>query len=362
MTGSGHDNPVDSMAHISMLHRLAEAAADSLDAEEIVSAAWAELPLLVGADAAALILFHAKKVWIWAKPDQQGWGDGLRSRLSDRLDSSVKSRPSGQQPRRPLRRAHLSLVSKDDAAVHLQDDQTGYGYEVLMAVGGSEVGVLRVEHSAGASFTDQEKQVLSSSAALLGLAFGHLQAKRALQDMALRDSLTGVMARRALEESLHRELKAGLRYGTPASLLVMDLDYFTIVNDRLGHAAGDAVLKDVAALVRNNVRAVDCVGRFGEEQFAVVLPHTDVEMALRLAERIRAGIECHAFDVEDGQVRMTVSLGIASLQDASITNADRWIEAAVAALSEAKEKGRNRVVTHHACNPAPASAAALEAG
>lgn len=359
MTEPGRDNPVDGTAHMSMLHRLAQAAAGSVDPEEIVTAAWAELPLLVGVDAAGLVLFHVKKVWIWAKPSQQGQGDRLRSRLSDRLDSSVRPRPSGQQPRRLLRRAHLSLVPKDDEAVQLQEDQTGYGYEVLMAVGGSEVGVLRVERSGGASFTDQEKQLLSSSAALLGLAFGHLQTKRALQDIALRDSLTGVLARRALEEPLQRELKAGLRYGTPASLLVMDLDYFTTVNDRLGHAAGDAVLKDMAALVQDTVRAVDCVARYGGEQFAVVLPHTDVDMAQRLAERIRADVERRAFEVEDGHVRITVSLGIASLHDASITTVNRWMEAADAALSEAKAKGRNRVATHRAFSPSPASAAVL---
>jgi diguanylate cyclase (GGDEF)-like protein len=358
MTAAGHDNPV-ARAHVSMMHRLAQAAAGSSEPEQIVEAAWAELPLMVGTDAAGLVLFDAKKVWVWAKPDQHERGDSLRSRLSDRLGPSSRQRPVGQKPRRPLRRAHLSLVPKDDDAVRQHEDQTGYGCEILMAAGGSEVGVLRVERSDGPSFTDEEQQVLSTSAALLGLAFGHLQAQRALQDLALRDSLTGVLTRRALEEPLQRELKAGLRYGTPASLLLMDLDYFTTVNNRLGHAAGDDVLKAVALLIQENVRAVDCVGRYGGEQFSVVLPHTDVQMAQTLAERIRADVERHAFDVEDGQVRITVSLGVASLQDASITNVERWIAAADAALCEAKAKGRNRVATHDACNPAPAATAVL---
>jgi diguanylate cyclase (GGDEF)-like protein len=142
-------------------------------------------------------------------------------------------------------------------------------------------------------------------------------------------------------------------------LLVVDLDYFTTVNDRLGHAAGDDVIKQIAALVQDNVRAVDCVGRFGGEQFAVVLPHTDVDMAQRLAERIRIDIERHAFDADGGQVRITASLGVASIRDGSITTAGGWISAAEGALHEAKTQGRNRVATHHAFTPAPAAAAVL---
>lgn len=344
-----------------MIHRLAQAAVSSVDAEDIVSAAWDEMPLLVGADAVGLVLFKSKRMWTWSKPGQHERGDLLRSRLSDRFDSSAKQRPTSRQSLRAVRRAHLSLVPKYDHPVRPPEDQTGCVLEIDLAIGGTKVGILLLERLSTPSFTDQEKQMLSTCAALLGLAFGRLQTQQALQDLAQRDSLTGVIARRALEEPLQRELKAGLRYGTPASLLLMDLDYFTTVNDRLGHAAGDDVLKAVAALVQDNVRAVDCVGRSGGEQFAVVLPHTDVEMAQVLAERIRADIERRAFMVEDGQVRITVSLGVASLRDTGITNVGRWMASADAALCEAKAQGRNRVVTYHACNPAPAQAAVLRA-
>jgi diguanylate cyclase (GGDEF)-like protein len=344
-----------------MIHRLAQAAAGSVDAEEIVSAAWDEIPWLVGADVAGLVLFKSKRMWTWSKPGQHEREDRLRSRLSDRCEPSAERRPPSRQSLRAVRRGHLSLVPKYDDPVRPPEDQTGCVSEIDLAIGGSKVGILHVERLGGPSFTDQEKQVLSTCAALLGLAFGRLQAQQTLKDLAQRDSLTGVMARGALEEPLQRELNTGLRYGMPASLLLMDLDYFTTVNDRLGHAAGNDVLKAVAALIQENVRAVDCVGRSGGEQFAVVLPHTDVEMAQVLAERIRADIERRAFMVEDGQVRITVSLGVASLRDASITDVSRWIAAADAALCEAKAQGRNRVVTHHAGNPAPAHAAVLRA-
>lgn len=344
-----------------MIHRLAQAAGGAADAEDIVSAAWDEMPLLVGADAVGLVLFKSKRIWTWSKPGWHERGDLLRSRLSDRFDSPAKRRPPSRQSLRAARRAHLSLVPKYDDPVRPPEDQTGCVLEIDLATGGTKVGILLLERVSDPSFTDEEKQVLFTCAALLGLAFGRLQAQQALQDLAQQDALTGVMARRAIEEPLQRELKAGLRYGTPASLLLMDLDYFTTVNNRLGHAAGDDVIKQIAAMVQDNVRAVDCVGRYGGEQFAVVLPYTDVEMAQVLAERIRADIERRAFMVEDGQVRITVSLGVASLRDAGITNVGRWMAAADAALCEAKAQGRNRVVTHHACNPAPAQAAVLRA-
>jgi diguanylate cyclase (GGDEF)-like protein len=358
MTKPGRNSPLDCTAHLSMIHRLAIAAAGSVDPEEIVAAAWAELPLLVGADTAALVLFHAKKLWSWSKPGDRELAEAVRARLLIRFERGPGWKVCASNSPRSLRRSHLSLVPKSNAPAQ-PDDTTLSVHEVTMTVGSDRSGLLRVERAIGNPFTEHEQQTLSTSAVLLGLAFGRLQAQQALQDVALRDPLTGVLARRAIEEPLQRELKMGLRYGTPASLLVLDLDYFTTVNDRLGHAAGDNVLKEVAALIQENVRAVDAVGRFGGEQFAVVLPHTDVEMAETLAERIRADIERHAFAVKDGQVRITVSIGIASLHDVSITNVDRWIAAADAALSEAKAQGRNRVATHHACNPAPAQAAVL---
>lgn len=358
MTESGRDNPVEGTAHVAVLHRLVRAAAGSQDAEQLVAAAWAELPALVGADAAGLALFHAKQVWTWSKPGDRERAGALLSRLANRFEQGSGWKVSASKSSRTLRRSHLSLIPKLETAC--RPDATALSvHEVPMTVGSNEIGMFRVERAVSNPFTEQEQQTLSTSAALLGLAFSYLEAHQALQDVALRDSLTGVLGRRALEEPLQRELQAGLRYGMPASLLLMDLDYFTTVNNRLGHAAGDAVIKQMAALVQENVRAVDCVARYGGEQFAVVLPHTDVDMAQALAERIRAEVERRAFEVEKGQVRITVSLGIASLRDAAITNVDQWTAAADAALSEAKTQGRNRVATHRAYHPAPAQAGML---
>jgi diguanylate cyclase (GGDEF)-like protein len=182
-----------------------------------------------------------------------------------------------------------------------------------------------------------------------------------VRESALRDPLTGVLSRSGLDGPLHRELNAGLLEDTPACLLLLDLDYFKSVNDRLGHVAGDGLLTRVAALVQENVRTGDSVGRYACEEFAIVLPHTELDQAQALAERIRAEIERHAFDLDEGSVRITASLGVASLRDPSIGTVGDWIAAADSALDRAKSQGRNRVGIHAACGLMPPHTAALRA-
>ena len=162
-----------------------------------------------------------------------------------------------------------------------------------------------------------------------------------------------------LFRSLTRELKSGLRYSAPACLMILDLDYFKTVNDRLGHMAGDSVLKELATLMSETVRDVDVVGRYGGEEFAIVLPHTSIRQAHTLAERLRSQIENHAFVVEDGIVRLTTSIGIADVCNPAIASVDDWVNAADSALYEAKAQGRNRVVVHTSIPLAPAQAATL---
>jgi diguanylate cyclase (GGDEF)-like protein len=180
----------------------------------------------------------------------------------------------------------------------------------------------------------------------VALAFRNANTHRQIQELAMRDSVTGLLNRRALEEALAREIKAGTRYSTSACLILVDLDYFKVVNDQLGHLAGDQVLKSTAALMRRMVRDIDVIGRYGGEEFGIVLPHTDPDRALVLAERLCRQIERQAFETDQGIVRMTASLGIAHIPDATIRSVSDWIAVADSALYDAKNLGRNRVVVH----------------
>lgn len=206
-------------------------------------------------------------------------------------------------------------------------------------------GLLYVERQQG-TFSESDLQLLSMVGTSLSLALHNAAIHQQMQDLALRDGLTGLLNRRALEEVLSRELKACTRYRSSACLILVDVDHFKHVNDLFGHVGGDDVLKAVATVMQQAVRDTDSVGRYGGEEFGIVLPHTDLDRAAVLAERLRARIERHEFQVDGGCVRITVSVGIAQLPDRTIHTVPDWMAGADAALYEAKGGGRNGVVIH----------------
>jgi diguanylate cyclase (GGDEF)-like protein len=161
-----------------------------------------------------------------------------------------------------------------------------------------------------------------------------------LQQMALTDPLTGLGNRLALDQELERQEGERIRYGRRYSLLVVDLDHFKKVNDQGGHATGDRVLRQVAAVMLSLLRDPDRAYRFGGEEFVAVLTETDREGARVVAERIRQEILDLQFPPDMGKVpRVSASIGVAQADDAEegvLARADR-------ALYEAKRSGRNRV-------------------
>jgi two-component system cell cycle response regulator len=156
------------------------------------------------------------------------------------------------------------------------------------------------------------------------------------------DSLTGLHNRRHVEEYLARLLSLARRNGEPIAVLLVDIDHFKLVNDGHGHDAGDVVLREVADRMARIVRLEDMVGRWGGEEFLVVLPNTATQGAAELAERLRQAVAEEPCRLPDGgAVQVTISLGCA----ASLTDdAGPLVRSADAAMYEAKESGRNRVV------------------
>lgn len=169
----------------------------------------------------------------------------------------------------------------------------------------------------------------------------------ALEALASRDGLTNLTNHRAFQERLEAAFQQARRYNEPLSLLLLDVDHFKNYNDAHGHPAGDEVLKAVAHRLEQQARTSDVVARYGGEEFAIVLPHTDSDGATSLGERFRAAIEtAAAWDQSAGGTKeMTISVGVATLTPVMTRRSD-LIAAADRALYEAKEGGRNRVVTH----------------
>jgi two-component system, cell cycle response regulator len=168
------------------------------------------------------------------------------------------------------------------------------------------------------------------------------QRNQELDLLSRTDALTGLRNRRHVEEYLERLVSLARRHAEPMAVLVVDIDRFKSVNDRHGHEAGDAVLREVAGRMVGSVRLEDMVGRWGGEEFLVVLPNTAAEGAAELAERLRQVVADQPCRLPDGgSLPVTISIGCAaSLMDDAAT----LVRAADAALYQAKESGRNRVV------------------
>ena len=165
-----------------------------------------------------------------------------------------------------------------------------------------------------------------------------------LRKMAQTDGLTDVDNRRFLEERLGEMIEHSTRLQEPLVCVMCDLDHFKSVNDTYGHQAGDAVLKEFAGLLRDHAREIDRVGRYGGEEFVILLPGTLVDEGVTFAERLRHAVEMHIFRIAGAAVKRTMSCGVAAWPHTDIRKEDDLLRAADDALYVAKEMGRNRVV------------------
>jgi diguanylate cyclase (GGDEF)-like protein len=163
-----------------------------------------------------------------------------------------------------------------------------------------------------------------------------------MQQLAMVDPLTGAYNRRRGDELLALELKRHIRFGHPFAVLMMDIDHFKAVNDELGHQAGDEVLCALVQTLRNVVRAVDMIVRWGGEEFLVVLPETDAAAAMITGERVRAAIATmEVGHASSTNTQITVSVGVAVTVGDSL---DELLHRSDVALYLAKAAGRNRVM------------------
>lgn len=165
-----------------------------------------------------------------------------------------------------------------------------------------------------------------------------------LRTISLTDGLTGVENRRSLEERLHEMWQHSVRLHESIALIICDIDKFKSVNDNYGHQAGDSVLKEFAQLLKAEAREIDRVGRYGGEEFLLILSGTVLDAAVTFAERLREKVEGHTFSYAGGTLRRTMSCGVAASPHPRVKDQEALLRAADDALYVAKETGRNRVV------------------
>jgi diguanylate cyclase (GGDEF)-like protein len=191
-------------------------------------------------------------------------------------------------------------------------------------------------------FEDEDRMTAVSLASHAVVALDNARLHRIVERQALVDGLTGLANRRQCEETLASELARVERFGGPLAVVVADLDSFKDVNDRHGHPSGDAVLREFAQLLNETVRDVDLAGRWGGEEFLVILPGTHLDGGAQVAERIRLALAGRIVLSADGSpIPVTASFGVAATPPAS--TASELFSAADAALYEAKRNGKNRV-------------------
>ncbi len=192
------------------------------------------------------------------------------------------------------------------------------------------------------SFAAEQVEMASFLATQAVVALENARLHGIVERQALLDGLTGLANRRSVEETLRSELARVARFGGTGCLVLADLDNFKSVNDRFGHPVGDEVLKTFARTLRDTVRESDAAGRWGGEEFALVLTGTDIEGGANLAERARAAIEAETLSAAGGDVTVTASFGVAAFNDGG--ELGELVAAADSALYAAKRAGKNRVV------------------
>lgn len=203
-------------------------------------------------------------------------------------------------------------------------------------------GLITVARPGGAFATD-DRDVLRSLASQAALALENVELHLQVSRQAVTDELTGLANHRRFQELLGIQMEQVRRYGHSVGLIMLDIDDFKSVNDTYGHQQGDVVLRRVARALADISREADLPARYGGEELALILPHTDVEGAYAIAERVRAAIEALRIPRSDGEgvLRITASLGVSASRDG---RKEAIIAEADAALYEAKRQGKNRTV------------------
>lgn len=220
----------------------------------------------------------------------------------------------------------------------------GYGgqhnCQYNLALQGQSLGYLTINRRT--RFAEEELAVLEQMIGILVFPLRNCWQHRQAWDAALTDSLTHLGNKRALLDALERSSTLSCRHGEPHALLLCDLDHFKQVNDCHGHVFGDRVLCEIAHVIRCAIRSSDVAYRYGGEEFAVLLPHTNADDAMIVAERIRVAVEQHAIRHGELVVNVTTSSGVAEYHQQYASTANEFIAQADAALYQAKRDGRNR--------------------
>ncbi len=263
--------------------------------------------------------------------------DEARARLLEAVVAARGGRPLGRV------RARLFAPPGSDHTT----EETSLGSFAAFPVESNNrlAGMLAVSGRAVARITPETRAFLGQVANQAHIVLENSRLFERVRNLAIRDSLTDLFNHRHIMDLVHHEFDRVGRYQSAFSVLMIDVDLFKLINDEHGHPVGDAVLREMAQLLRETLRTVDSLGRYGGEEFLAVLPHTGVEEARQTAERLRHQVQQHRFHAGDGEVRVSVSVGVATCPAPGIDSPEALLRQADIALYRAKDAGRNRVAS-----------------
>ena len=231
-------------------------------------------------------------------------------------------------------------AERSDLPRHGDGDSLANSTHADIVVENRSSGVLLVYRAE--PFDEQERQIVEIFAAQVSLLIGQLNAREQIQGLADTDDLTGIANKRYFRRQLPQEIERARVYSLPLTLLMFDIDNFKEINDSFGHTIGDVVLSELCGAVRETLRPPDLFARFGGDEFAIILPHTDLGGACAVADRILQRVRMLSIPADDeGTIRCSISLGIAECRSADTTSAD-VIRRADERLYDAKRAGKNR--------------------
>lgn len=297
-----------------LVNDLSQSFAGTLEAEEIVRMVGDRLAAILRLELLGIAWTAPRRAWIHSVEAAEEAVQGMRNGL-------LNGAPAVEAP------------AADEAEV----------LEVPLKVAKEQVGLLRLQRRRGDPFDTYQEELVKAVATPLALALRNAEAHQEVQSQAMTDGLTNLLNRRAFSNILAREFRETERYQTPLCLIMMDVDHFKSVNDRFGHQTGDRLLKEVADLIGQAIRTVDVATRYGGEEFAIILPRTEIAQARILANRIRELLEQQVFLADGLRLGLTVSMGLAQAPHPQVATADELVATADEALYRAKAGGRNRV-------------------
>ncbi len=322
---------------LEVLFEIARTIASTLDLNEVLSRIASLLPTRLKVDRSSVMLLNqdGKLEVLKAYPPNEG-SEGLQFEVGEGIAGHAAStRKSVYVPDLEVEQRFKLLNAAP---------KRGCLLSIPMLQGSELLGVLNFERRQKADFDREEIEYFAAVADQVAIAVQNARLHEQTVALSITDPLTGIPNRRHLFQQLEAEVNRATRYGSPISLVMIDIDHFKHLNDSAGHRAGDVALKQVTTALKQVVRKVDTLARYGGEEFVVLLPQVDRDEALEVAEKLRRVVEETTF--EHGSVqpggRVTISVGVATLPT-DATEQARLVDAADSALYASKRGGRNRV-------------------